>query len=119
MYFSAGNVTLLEPLDYEAVRNYSLRILAIDQGTPYQWTARNITVNVIDQYDFMPSCQPEVTESNIKSTADIGTPVAQVNAGDGNLRYTLVGKGISTNYSVEIIVIKMPLSSNETVCFSP
>ena len=87
--FSAGKVTLMEPLDYEKISSYTLLIQALDQGTPQLLTTHKITVDVIDVYDFIPAC--EVTEKSINSSIRVGTLVATVDAGRGNLRYSLIG----------------------------
>ena len=79
----------MEPLDYEKMSSYTLQIQALDQGTPHQVTTHKLTIDVIDVYDFIPSC--EVTEKSINSSIVVSTLVATVNAGQGNLRYSLLG----------------------------
>ena len=85
----------MEPLDYEKISSYTLLIQALDQGTPHQLTTHEITVDVIDVYDFIPACG--VTENSINSSIRVGTLVATVDAGQGNLRYSLKGNHLSRN----------------------
>ena len=85
----------MEPLDYEKISSYTLQIQALDQGTPHQLTTHTITIDVIDVYDFIPSC--EVTEKSINSTIGVGTLVATVDGGQGNLRYSLIGNYLNHN----------------------
>ena len=83
---------MLEPLDFEKIPQYNLTIVAFDQGTPQQSTAINITVYVKDVYDFVPVCEPEVTEISIMSSVSVSAQIAQVDAGLGKLRYSLTGR---------------------------
>lgn len=84
------------PLDREAQPNYTLSVVATDQGNPPLHASKTIFLKVIDINDNAPEFEKDVYYAHVMEIADPGTSVIQVNAIDrdeGNnsaLIYSLV-----------------------------
>ncbi|KAK3592814.1 hypothetical protein CHS0354_019041 [Potamilus streckersoni] len=85
-----GTLNLLTPLDYETKHQYRFEILASDLGTVSRKTRTNVTVFVIDVYDFVPHFPENVYEVGY-NISQSGTSILDVNAGQGNITYKLTG----------------------------
>lgn len=94
---STGAVTIMHPLDYDAVQEYRLNITAHDFAfVPLQSTAV-LTVILIDINDNPPRFSQQQYDAYIAENANAGTTVFKLNATDIDsarnavIQYTLVG----------------------------
>lgn len=70
------------PLDREIQPNYTLNVVATDQGNPPLHASKTIHLKVIDINDNAPEFEKEVYYANVMEVADPGTSVLQVIAVD-------------------------------------
>lgn len=84
------------PLDRETQPNYTLSVIASDQGTPPLHASKTIFLKVTDVNDNAPEFEKQIYNANVVEVADPGTFVIQVTAhdrDDGNnsiVAYTLI-----------------------------
>lgn len=75
------------PLDREVQPNYTLSIVATDQGNPPLHASKTINLKVTDCNDNAPEFEKEVYHANVMEVADPGTSVlhvAAIDRDDGN-----------------------------------
>lgn len=70
------------PLDREVQPNYTLSIVATDQGNPPLHASKTIYLKVTDVNDNAPEFEKEIYNANVMEVADPGTSVIQVLAVD-------------------------------------
>lgn len=70
------------PLDRELQPNYTLSIVATDQGSPPLHASKTIYLKVTDVNDNAPAFEKDVYHANVMEVADPGTSVLQVQAID-------------------------------------
>lgn len=70
------------PLDRETQPNYTLDIVATDQGNPPLHASKTIQLRVTDVNDNAPEFERDVYQANVMEVADPGTSVVQVFAVD-------------------------------------
>ncbi|XP_055296378.1 protein dachsous [Sitodiplosis mosellana] len=70
------------PLDREVQPNYTLSIVATDQGNPPLHASKTIYLKVTDCNDNAPEFEKEIYHANVMEVADPGTSVLQVAAID-------------------------------------
>lgn len=70
------------PLDREIQPNYTLSVVATDNGTPPLHAAKTIYLKVTDINDNAPEFEREIYHANVMEVADPGSSVIQVNAYD-------------------------------------
>lgn len=70
------------PLDREVQPNYTLSIVATDQGNPPLHASKTIYLKVIDENDETPQLEKEIYHANVMEVADPGTSVLQLTAID-------------------------------------
>lgn len=70
------------PLDREIQPNYTLNVVATDQGNPPLHASKTIHLKVIDINDNAPEFEKDVYQANVMEVADPGTSVIQVIAVD-------------------------------------
>lgn len=70
------------PLDREIQPNYTLSVVATDQGNPPLHASKTIYLKVTDINDNAPEFEKEVYNANVMEVADPGTSVIQVAAID-------------------------------------
>lgn len=70
------------PLDREVQPNYTLSIVATDQGNPPLHASKTIYLKVTDVNDNGPEFEKEIYNANVMEVADPGTSVIQVLAVD-------------------------------------
>ncbi|XP_018787095.1 PREDICTED: protein dachsous isoform X1 [Bactrocera latifrons] len=75
-------VIVSQPLDREAQSNYTLSVVATDNGTPPLHASKTIYLRVTDINDNAPEFEHEVYHANVMEVADPGTSVLQVAAFD-------------------------------------
>ncbi|XP_077465983.1 uncharacterized protein LOC144082601 [Stigmatopora argus] len=88
-------MVLQKPLDRETRPHLSLKLIAVDGGTPQRSGTVNININVLDANDNEPVFNQSVYKANIMENTVKGTSVITVNATDadsgsnGLITYTL------------------------------
>uniref|UniRef100_A0A3Q3KDF6 Cadherin domain-containing protein n=1 Tax=Monopterus albus TaxID=43700 RepID=A0A3Q3KDF6_MONAL len=81
-----GVVTIMERLDREKDSNYTLIIIAVDQGNIPRSATATIIVTVLDINDFLPLFSPETLVINVTENADDPSQLThQVSALDEDL----------------------------------
>lgn len=70
------------PLDREVQPNYTLDVVATDQGSPPLHASKTIHLKVIDVNDNAPEFERDVYHANVMEVVDPGTSVLQVMAFD-------------------------------------
>lgn len=73
---------LVESLDREHVSNYSMRIVALDGGTPPQSAFLEVLIVVKDANDNPPRLERENYEATLEENLRVGTSILQVKAED-------------------------------------
>lgn len=75
-------VIVSQPLDRESQSNYTLSVVATDNGTPPLHASKTIYLRVTDINDNAPEFEHQVYHANVMEVADPGTSVLQVAAFD-------------------------------------
>ena len=60
-----GALSLVKPLDYESVVQYTLNISAYDTGQPQRKAFSNVTIHVIDANDNSPALQARIIRASV------------------------------------------------------
>eukprot|EP00079_Xenopus_tropicalis_P015439 XP_004913058.1 PREDICTED: cadherin EGF LAG seven-pass G-type receptor 1 isoform X2 [Xenopus tropicalis] len=80
-----GNIDVIHPLDYEAIREYSLRIKAQDGGRPpLSNTTGMVTVQVVDVNDNAPIFVSTPFQATVLENVPIGYSVVHIQANDAD-----------------------------------
>ncbi|XP_055386024.1 protein dachsous [Condylostylus longicornis] len=87
------------PLDRESTPNYTLSVIATDNGNPPLHASKTIYLRVMDINDNPPEFEKEIYYANVMEVADPGTSVIQVVA---------VDKDEGTNSAVSYSLIETP-----------
>ncbi|XP_041799582.1 protocadherin gamma-A10-like [Chelmon rostratus] len=77
-------IVLQKPLDREQRPNYSLKLIAVDGGTPQRSGTINIDVTVLDANDNVPVFNQSVYKASVVENTVKGTSVITVNATDAD-----------------------------------
>ncbi|XP_021176841.2 protocadherin gamma-A10 [Fundulus heteroclitus] len=97
---------LQKPLDRELSPHVSLKLIAVDGGTPQRSGTVNIEINVLDNNDNPPKFNQSIYKAIVMENAPIGTYITTVNASDadrssdGLVTYSF--SNIKGNYAFEI-----------------
>ncbi|XP_054036153.1 protocadherin Fat 4-like [Dryobates pubescens] len=83
----SGNVTVLQPLDYESCSQYTFILKAFNPGEPYMQDTANITVNVEDVNEEGPVFDKPSYYQILLDNSTAGTLVVDINARDENKGY--------------------------------
>ncbi|XP_075902427.1 uncharacterized protein LOC142901694 [Nelusetta ayraudi] len=75
---------LQKPLDREVSPHLSLKLIAVDGGTPQRSGTVNIEITVLDANDNPPIFNQSVYSATVTENAPIGTYIATVNASDAD-----------------------------------
>ncbi|XP_067622961.1 protein dachsous [Eurosta solidaginis] len=75
-------VIVSQPLDRESQSNYTLSVVATDNGTPPLHASKTIYLRVTDINDNAPEFEHALYHANVMEVADPGTSVLQVSAYD-------------------------------------
>ena len=103
---SDGTLTLRRPLDYEAVSQYSLTVLASDNAPAplTKWSLATVNITVLDLNDNAPSCSPIVEVVSLLESAAVGTVVFTANCTDPDsnsvLTYTIAHGNDQNKFNV-------------------
>uniref|UniRef100_A0A0F8AHB8 Protocadherin gamma-A10 n=1 Tax=Larimichthys crocea TaxID=215358 RepID=A0A0F8AHB8_LARCR len=77
-------IVLQKPLDREQRPNLSLKLIAVDGGTPQRSGTVNIEVTVLDANDNIPVFNQSVYKASVKENMIKGTSIITVNATDAD-----------------------------------
>ena len=92
---STGIVEIASPLDFSVVQQYSLIIMATDQGTPALNATTSVSIQVISADSLLPMFRQPLYQAEVFENVTTGTAVVQVTAIDlltnqsDNLIYSL------------------------------
>uniref|UniRef100_A0A3B4VP29 Cadherin domain-containing protein n=1 Tax=Seriola dumerili TaxID=41447 RepID=A0A3B4VP29_SERDU len=75
---------LQRPLDRELKPHFSLKLLAVDGGTPQRSGTVNIEINVLDANDNPPVFNQSLYTATVTENAAMGTYITTVNASDAD-----------------------------------
>ncbi|KAM7118497.1 cadherin EGF LAG seven-pass G-type receptor 2-like [Ciconia maguari] len=92
----SGNITTLQPLDYESRSQYTFILKAFNPGEPYLHDTANITVTVEDANEEGPIFDKPSYYQNLLENSTAGTLVVDINARDEGKDYD---EGIFYNIS--------------------
>lgn len=81
---SSGEIVLVRPLDREQVAQYTLRVAAVDRGTPSMNATTQVVLVVEDVNDNAPIFNQAFYEASVSESANVGTRVLQVAAIDSD-----------------------------------
>lgn len=101
-----GALSLVKPLDYESVVQYTLNISAYDTGQPQRKAFSNVTIHVIDANDNSPALQARIIRASVSEGAGLGSFVARCQASDADaarnarITYHLV-QGADYKFSID------------------
>lgn len=104
---TSGWITTDEVLDFETRKNYTLRVVAHDNGSPRQSSHQLIYINVLDDNDEAPLFHAKHVTFDVVENVSIGTAVGVVKAEDkdsgenGRVTYYLVGGNVFSLFAVE------------------
>ncbi|XP_030223892.1 protocadherin beta-16-like [Gadus morhua] len=79
-----AEMILQKPLDRELNPRLSLKLIAVDGGTPQRSGTLNIDITVLDANDNAPVFNQSVYSAKVTENAPIGTHVTTVNASDAD-----------------------------------
>ncbi|XP_026214096.1 protocadherin gamma-A10-like [Anabas testudineus] len=79
-----AEIVLQKPLDRETNPNLSLKLIAVDGGTPQRSGTVNIDINVLDANDNAPVFNQSVYKATVMENAPRDTYVITVNASDAD-----------------------------------
>nr|ABL75897.1 protocadherin 2G22 [Takifugu rubripes] len=79
-----AEMVLEKPLDRERYPNLSLKLIAVDGGTPQKSGTVNIDITVLDANDNSPVFNQTVYKASVKENAPKGTFIITVNATDAD-----------------------------------
>ncbi|KAK2531739.1 Kiaa1841, partial [Columba guinea] len=92
----SGNITTLQPLDYESRSQYTFTLKAFNPGDPHLQDTANITVTVEDVNEEGPIFEKPSYQQFLLDNSTAGTLVVDINARDEGKGYD---EGISYNIS--------------------
>ena len=90
---TTGTVSVLSPLDYEAVRNYTIEIIAEDLGEPSLASIALLHVSVENTNDNSPFFELDRVSTLVSENVTTGTDMLTVNAIDidqGSIQYSIL-----------------------------
>ncbi|KRY16305.1 Cadherin-related tumor suppressor [Trichinella patagoniensis] len=79
---TTGDLILMKTLNREIQAEYSLDIIATDQGLPQRQTSTTVRIHVLDVNDELPKFYPTKYAVNILKSSAVGSAVATVKARD-------------------------------------
>ncbi|XP_064481266.1 protein dachsous-like [Ornithodoros turicata] len=79
---STGEIVLVRSLDRELLAQYTLRVAAMDRGTPSMNATAQVVVVIQDVNDHAPVFNQTLYEASVSEMATVGTRVIQVAATD-------------------------------------
>lgn len=105
-----GTLVLRRPLDYETLRNFTVRLRAQDQGTPPKFSDTTLRVNIIDADDQNPKFLEEsyrgelIPEANLTQIKIFPEPIKAVDQDEGicaPIQYSIVQSPESKYFRID------------------
>lgn len=81
---STGQISLSSPLNRELIQNYTLQVIATDQGLESRFSTQKLVIMVEDVNDNPPVFVPSVYSKTVREDVKIGTTLLQVTATDSD-----------------------------------
>ena len=121
----SGQLTNLEPLDYESNQNFTLTVIASDGGTPAQTSSVGVTIYIVDVNDNAPTIAISPSERiSVAEDISVGAVVAQASASDldsestnGALTFSLTSVDGSNSQEFTIDLHSGSVSTSEMLDF--
>ncbi|KAK6640052.1 hypothetical protein RUM43_008329 [Polyplax serrata] len=101
-----GVIRTFKNLDRESVANYSLKVYAIDRGTPSLYSIATVSIKVEDVNDSPPVFESEKLVLYIPENSPIGSTVGEIRAKDPDegpnavIQYSIIGGEDSNSFSL-------------------
>ena len=96
---NTGIISLIQAVDYESVRSYSLNVTAYDKGQPVKSNSQIYSINIINVNDNHPSFAQKLVQVSVREDSDTNNRIICVVASDadnlGSLEYELVSAEVS------------------------
>ncbi|KAF6198555.1 hypothetical protein GE061_008303 [Apolygus lucorum] len=115
----SGEITLVKPLDYEAIRSYRLVIRAQDGGSPGKSNTTQVLVNVKDFNDNAPRFYTSLFQESVSENVGVGYSIVRVQAYDGDegenseIEYKISGHFNPANLPVSVDLVSGWLFTNK------
>ncbi|KAG9491170.1 hypothetical protein GDO78_006506 [Eleutherodactylus coqui] len=101
-----GEISTTQELDYEATRQFQLKVRATDNGVPALYSDALVIINVTDMNDNPPKFRQEQYEANVSELANCGHIVVKVQALDmdnidaGKLEYLILSGNHHRHFTI-------------------
>ncbi|XP_022237895.1 protein dachsous-like [Limulus polyphemus] len=102
-----GEIILVKVVDREETPNYSLKVMAMDRGSPVKNSTAEVLIYIDDINDHAPSFNQSHYEASVSEMAPIGTSVIQVMALDkdeaaqANIIYDITSGNSNTKFHID------------------
>uniref|UniRef100_A0A224X4K1 Putative cadherin egf lag seven-pass g-type receptor n=1 Tax=Panstrongylus lignarius TaxID=156445 RepID=A0A224X4K1_9HEMI len=102
-----GVLTILQPLDYEALKSYILTVEATDRGDPPLSSQALVNISVIDSNDNTPIFVQVIYTATVPENISVGSTIIEVSATDadsgdnGRITYHLEKGDLYQQFSVD------------------
>ncbi|KAK3608189.1 hypothetical protein CHS0354_039203 [Potamilus streckersoni] len=100
---TTGQITTLQPLDYESQNQYILKVLAVDHANDSRTGTVSVTVNVTDVQDSVPLFIPQIFTANV-TEGNANAFVIFVSAVDAdtvdNIQYKFQSSATATTFTI-------------------
>ena len=120
----SGNITLLLPVDYEAIQNYSFTVQANDQGASIGFSDRtataNVLISIVDLNDNSPVFEPNVSSLAVSVAENVAVShvLLDLNATDADdgfnalLNYTILSGNSEQKFSLNAADGKLTIAAS-------
>ncbi|KAL3880061.1 hypothetical protein ACJMK2_032332 [Sinanodonta woodiana] len=104
---TTGNLRVSMILDRETVQNYTLLIIATDQGLPQLSSTQTLTIVIKDDNDNAPVFSQPVYQQTVPEDIKVGSTLLQVTATDadaglnGTVLYFIIGGDDNSEFSID------------------
>ncbi|ESO93788.1 hypothetical protein LOTGIDRAFT_105163 [Lottia gigantea] len=105
---STGNVKVTQPLDRETRSNYSIQVMARDQGTPQFSATLDLVIQIEDANDNAPKFDDQSYTKTVAENISIGTSLLKVSATDrdeglnGVVRYLIIAGDENYDFNMDL-----------------
>ncbi|CAH1776950.1 unnamed protein product [Owenia fusiformis] len=102
-----GDLSVVQPLDYEDFRQYHLSVKAVDGGTPPLSNTANVKINVTDYNDEKPIFGQDVYSVTLREDVELESQVLQVQAADADsapnakITYEIVAGDAGNQFTID------------------
>lgn len=106
IHHTSGQIKLIAGLDREETDHYTVRVKALDGGSPPQESFADVEITILDENDHRPTFQNKVTQIEVTECLRIGEDIGFVNATDvdinsnGRISYTIIDGNVGGIFGV-------------------